>query len=170
MKSTARLALVVVSAGAFTPALPAQTYPVAGSIASKCQIGSSASYAVSILVTAGSGANRNFTVSLDGTAGNAASGNGSITTVTRTYATFCNSGTNKALSIAAPQATSGVNNFNYTIVVKDQNNTQLGTTTSPTGGTLTVPAGTIANYTITASATNANSTTTGTYNATVTIQ
>ena len=169
-KSTARLALFVLSAGAFAPALNAQSFTVAGSIASKCQIGSSTSYAVSIVVTAGSGANRTFQISLDSAAGNSASGNNSVTTTSGSYATFCNSGTSKALAIAVPQATSGANTLNYTIVVKDQNAAQLGTATSPTGGTATVPAGATANYTITASATNANNTPVGTYNATVTIQ
>lgn len=155
---------------------PAQAAPFVktvsanGTVQSLCNIGTSTSYSVSIVVTNATGANRNFTVSLDGTAGNTVSGNGSTTTVTKTYATFCNAPTNQTLNITIPRAASGANTINYTIVVRNAGGTQIGTATSPTGSTLTVPARTSANYTIVASANVVNGTTAGTYTSTVTIQ
>lgn len=162
------------AASVATPAFAApgrsKTYHYTGNVAAVCKIGTSTSYAISILVTNGSGSNRNFTISLDGTSGNTATGNGSTTSVTKTYSTICNQNTAKTLSITIPNASSGTHTLTYTIVIKDQNNTQIGTATSPTGSTVTIPANTSANYTIAASSNVVNGTIAGTYTATVTIQ
>lgn len=159
------------AASAVTPAeaLPSKTYNYTGSVAAVCKIGSSTSYALSIVITASNG-----TIKLDGNSGNTQTQNNQTTTVAVNYATICNQGSQKTLTLSAPQAISGSNNVVYSFTVKNAANgggTTVATVSSEPGtASVVIPANTNATWSIVATATYKNNITAGTYTATVTIQ
>ena len=158
-----------VASPAFAVPGTSKQYNYTGSVAAVCKIGTSTSYAVSIVVTASNGM-----IKLDGNVGNIQSTNNQATTVTVDYSAICNQATQKILTLNAPQAISGSNNIAYTFTVKNQANgggTTVATVNAEPGSTsVIIPANTNATWSIVVTATYKNSLTAGTYNATVTIQ
>lgn len=152
------LLLVTAGAGGPSPAFAAPTFTVSGNLANKCEIGSSTSYAISIVVVK----NSTYQISLDGSAGSASSG---TTTITKNYTTLCNGA--QTFTLTVPNTTTG--SIPYTIVVKDNNSTQIATATNGHTASVAVPISNNTTWTITASSVQANGTNSGTYTATVTI-
>lgn len=168
----------ILGASPADPALAApgrsKTYNYTGSVSSFCKIGTSTSYAISIVIAMTTGSNRSATIKIDSTTGTAASSNGSTTTATQTYSAVCNPPGGQTLHLNAPRSQSGANTYNYSVVVKDAtaNTVATANTTTANPATASVPIPqTSSNWTIAVSASvPPNGTPVGTYTATMTIQ